>query len=128
MEFKKNELINEVLTNYYQTFSMTLDTMDYVPERYNKKIIRFIYKNMKQKFKEVKKEHRKFLIHEQKQLRIKKQQQKNNAFAKHIILENRILRKLQKQKKRNKKTRLAVLVAFLFRNRVKSTHEPTQNP
>lgn len=53
MEFIKNELINDVLKNYYNTFSLTLDTSDFVPEKYNKRIKRFIFKNMRAKFKEV---------------------------------------------------------------------------
>ena len=53
MEFKKNQMINEVLENYYLTFERTLDTCDFVPDRYNKKILSYIFKNMKQKFKNV---------------------------------------------------------------------------
>jgi len=59
MEFIKNDLINAVLENYFQTFSRTLDTADYVPEKYGKKIHAFIFKNMKSKFKEIKREYRK---------------------------------------------------------------------
>ena len=66
MEFKKNELINAVLDEYYNTFSKTLDTSDYVPQKYNKKIIRYIYKNLKKKFKCVNKEYRKFVKTEKK--------------------------------------------------------------
>ena len=36
--FNKNKLINETLDKYYDTFSHTLDTTDFVPEKYNKKI------------------------------------------------------------------------------------------
>ena len=53
MEFIKNDLINAVLDKYFETFSKTLDTADYVPEKYGKKIHKYIFKNMKRKFKEV---------------------------------------------------------------------------
>lgn len=53
MEFIKNELINNVLGEYYATFEKTLDTSDYVPKKYNDKVYRFIYKNLKKKFKEI---------------------------------------------------------------------------
>jgi hypothetical protein len=59
MEFIKNEIINEVLQQYFVTFELTLDTADYVPAKYGKKIHKFIFKNMKQKFKQVNKEYRK---------------------------------------------------------------------
>jgi len=53
MEFIKNELINAVLDKYFETFSKTLDTADYVPEKYGKKIHKYIFKNMRRKFNEV---------------------------------------------------------------------------
>ena len=53
INFNKNKLINKVLENYYQTFSMTLDTADYVPEKYNDKIIKYIFKNMKKAFRKI---------------------------------------------------------------------------
>lgn len=61
MEFIKNDLIDSVLERYYETFSKTLDTENYVPDRYHNKILKFIFKNMKQKFKTVNKEYKKFL-------------------------------------------------------------------
>jgi hypothetical protein len=59
MEFIKNEIINEVLRQYFVTFEMTLDTAEYVPAKYGKKIHKFIFKNMKQKFNQVNREYRK---------------------------------------------------------------------
>ena len=58
--FNKNKLINEVLDKYYETFSHTLDTADYVPEKYNDKINRYIFKNMKKAFRKIDKEDRIF--------------------------------------------------------------------
>ena len=59
MEFIKNELINAVLDKYFETFSKTLDTADYVPEKYLNKIHKIIFKNMKRKFSEVNREYKK---------------------------------------------------------------------
>lgn len=53
MNFNKNKLINKTLIKYYETFSHMLDTSDYVPEKFNNKIAKYIYKNMKVKFKEI---------------------------------------------------------------------------
>ena len=38
LNFHKNELINATLVEFYKTFEHTLDTVDYVPEKYNAKI------------------------------------------------------------------------------------------
>jgi O6-methylguanine-DNA--protein-cysteine methyltransferase len=41
------------LLRYYETFKCTLDTCDFVPEKYNKKIYKYIFKNLKRKFREI---------------------------------------------------------------------------
>ena len=61
MEFIKNELINAVLEKYFETFSKTLDTADYVPAKYGKKIHAYIFRNMRRKFKEVNREYKKLV-------------------------------------------------------------------
>lgn len=60
INFNKNKLINQTLDKYYETFEHTLDTADYVPEKYNEKISKYIFKNMKKAFKRIDKEDRKF--------------------------------------------------------------------
>ena len=60
INFNKNKLINQVLEKYYETFSLTLDTADFVPEEYNDKINKYIFKNMKRHFKKIDKEDKKF--------------------------------------------------------------------
>lgn len=60
LNYNKNELINECLVTYYQTFAHTLDTADYVPEKYNNKILKYIFKNMKRQFGKINKEDRKY--------------------------------------------------------------------
>lgn len=72
INFNKNELINLVLNNYYQTFSCTLDTADYVPEKYNNKIHKYIFKNMKKAFKKIDKEDKLFQLQLKKKNRTKK--------------------------------------------------------
>jgi len=59
MEFIKNELIDEVLKRYFATFAITLDTAEFVPAKYGKKIHKFIFKNMKRKFREVNRAYKK---------------------------------------------------------------------
>lgn len=60
INYNKNKLINQTLNKYYETFSLTLDTVDFVPEKYNKKICKYIFKNMKKSFKKIDKEDRKY--------------------------------------------------------------------
>lgn len=60
LNYHKNELINNTLDKYYETFSHTLDTADYVPEKFNKKIHKYIFKNMKKAFKSVNKDDKKY--------------------------------------------------------------------
>ena len=52
MIFKKNEYINETLDKHFETWSHTLDTEDFVPKKYLKKIDKLIFNNLKQKLKE----------------------------------------------------------------------------
>ena len=56
INYNKNKLINETLVKYYETFEHTLDTVDFVPQKYNAKICKYIFKNMKQTFKKIDKE------------------------------------------------------------------------
>ena len=58
INYNKNKLINKTLDKYYETFSHMLDTNDYVEERYNLKIGKYIFKNLKKTFKLVDKEDR----------------------------------------------------------------------
>lgn len=53
MEFEKNKLIKKTLREYYALFNETTNTGNFVPEKYNKKILKFIYKNMNKKFNEI---------------------------------------------------------------------------
>ena len=53
MNYNKNDLIDECLIRYYQSFACTLDTADYVPDKFNNKILLYIFKCMKKQFKKI---------------------------------------------------------------------------
>jgi len=69
INFNKNKLINQTLDTYYDAFSHTLDTSDYVPEKFNNKISKYIFKNMKKAFKRIDREDRKYQRKFRKQIR-----------------------------------------------------------
>ena len=75
INYNKNKLINKTLDKFYETFSHTLDTADFVPEKYNKYICKYIFKNMKKAFRKIDKEDRKY----QKQLKEKLKIAEKNA-------------------------------------------------
>ena len=60
INYNKNKLINECLCKYYETFSHNIDTADYVPEKYNNKILAYIFKNMKKQFKKIDREDKRY--------------------------------------------------------------------
>ena len=71
LNFNKNKLINKTLDEYYKTFSHTLDTADFVPEKFNKKIHKYIFKNMKKSFRKVDKADKKYQRKLKKEMRNK---------------------------------------------------------
>lgn len=73
INYNKNKLINKALEQYYETFSRTLDTADFVPQKFNDKINKYIYKNMKKALKKIDKEDR---IFQKKLLKTEKNKQK----------------------------------------------------
>ncbi len=79
LNYNKNLLINECLSTYYETFSRTLDTVDYVPQRYNNRILRYIFKNMKKQFKKLDKEDKRYQRGEKKKARLKQRAKKNKG-------------------------------------------------
>jgi len=50
MEFLKNDYIDKINERTYQSFAVMLDTDQFVESKYNKKIAKSIYKNMRQKY------------------------------------------------------------------------------
>lgn len=91
INFNKNKLINETLDKFYDTFSHTLNTADYVPEKYNMKICRYIFKNMKVAFRKIDREDRKF------QRAFKKKVKEKLKLKKHKELELKKLSKVNEQ-------------------------------
>lgn len=78
INYNKNKLINECLIKYYETFSHTLDTADFVPEKYNDKINAYIFKNMKRAFKRIDKADKQFQKEFRKKEKLKMKQRKSN--------------------------------------------------
>lgn len=84
INYNKNKLINTALEKYYDTFSRTLDTADFVPDKYNEKISKYIFKNMKKAFKKLDREDRKYQRQVRKKAR-EKQKKLNKKGGKHGI-------------------------------------------
>ena len=116
INYNKNELINKTLDKYYETFSHTLDTADYVPEKFNEKISKYIFKNMKRSFRQIDKEDRKY----QKALKqieyeeIKKQRKKDKLLKikRRKKIKNKKTCTIKNDQKRKRKNTLAS--RFLF--------------
>lgn len=77
INYNKNKLINQCLEKYYETFAHTLDTSDYVPEKYNNKILKYIFKNMKRQFKKLDKEDKIYQKAQRKKTRLKAKKNKS---------------------------------------------------
>lgn len=77
INYNKNKLINQTLVKYYETFEHTLDTADYVPQKYNDKICRYIFKNLKKTFKKIDKEDKVYQREFNKKLKNKEKLKKN---------------------------------------------------
>ena len=76
INFNKNKLINQTLDMYYDTFSHTLDTNDFVPEKFNKKVSKYIFKNMKRAFRRIDREDRIYQSEFNKKIKEKEQEKK----------------------------------------------------
>lgn len=84
LNYNKNKLIKQCLIEYYETFAHTLDTADYVPEKYNNKILKYIFKNMKRQFRKLDKEDRQYQAKQRKKARLKAKQAKKNKKTKEV--------------------------------------------
>lgn len=84
INYNKNKLINGCLVKYYETFAHTLDTSDYVPEKYNNKILKYIFKNMRRQFRKLDKEDRQYQRQANKKARLKAKQAKKNKSDKEV--------------------------------------------
>lgn len=108
INFNKNKLINQTLDKYYETFEHTLDTADYVPEKYNEKISKYIFKNMKKAFKRIDKEDKKF----------------QKVFNKKVKEKEKLLKVRQEKPKKH---RWSNFFRKLFRKRTKKDADSNNN-
>lgn len=102
INYNKNKLINACLCKYYETFSHTLDTADFVPEKYNDRILRYIFKNMKKAFKRIDKEDRIYQRQFNKRLRTNAKQEKCRLKCENRQ-EKRTRKLAKKQQRKSKK-------------------------
>ena len=58
IDYRRFDLMNETLNNYYQAMNATVDTADYVPARQVKRINNLIYKEYKYTVKQVKRNYK----------------------------------------------------------------------
>ena len=87
INYNKNELINTTLDKYYETFSHMLDTSDYVPKKFNDKIGKYIFKNLKKTFKLIDGEDRKYQRKFKKE--VKKQEKEKMLIERKLSKENK---------------------------------------
>ena len=99
MNYNKNDLIDTLLIRYYATFARTLDTSDYVPDKFNCKILKYIFKNMKRKFREIDKFDKKFQAELRRKDKLKKKNIKNKRRAK-VRAERKLRREMEKQRRK----------------------------
>jgi len=127
MTYKRNDLIDSLLNRYYCTFELTLDTEEYVPPNFDKKIKKYIFKCFKKDFKKINGEYKEFCRNDkienyanklkEKYLRkIRKKEdlkkfandKKNKSSAELIQEDNKLKEKIKKEKikEENKKQNL----------------------
>ena len=108
MEFNKNALINQTISEYAQTWSCTLDTADFINEKYLKKIDKYIYNNLKKKFKEIEVYNLLFLQEKGYKLSIFDKLKINFSGLKPLYLwEKKEFQKQEKAKKQNRRRKIA---------------------
>lgn len=56
MDYFFNDQLDVTLARYFQTYNVTVDTMDYVPTKHVTKIHAFVFKNLKRDFKLIRKD------------------------------------------------------------------------
>ncbi len=53
LNYHKNDIMDECVKRYLKSFAVTLDAVEYVPKPYLKKILKYIFKNMRRHFRKV---------------------------------------------------------------------------
>ncbi len=77
MNFNKNDLMDALHSRFFESWAITLDVSDYVPEEYLEKVENYIFKNLKKQWKKIDKEDRLY----QKSLKEKKRVEKGQLPA-----------------------------------------------
>lgn len=98
INYNKNKLINKTLDMYYDTFSHMLDTSEYVPEKYNEKIGKYIFKNMRKAFRLIDKVDRKYQREFKRRIKEKERLEKEAKGIKTHNLLLELFRKIFKKK------------------------------
>ncbi|MDE7337065.1 MAG: hypothetical protein K2N32_03005 [Clostridia bacterium] len=60
LDFYKNDLIDRTLDRFNRTYSLLLDTSDYVPASYNRKRLSYIHKEEKRQWRKISRENRRY--------------------------------------------------------------------
>jgi len=115
INFNKNKLINMTLDKYYDTFAHTLDTSDFVPDKFNKKICKYIFKNMRKAFRRIDKEDRKY-----QSMVNKKERKKQKEIKKMQKIQEKEQKKLKNQGKIN-------IFRRLFKKKVRKSADSNSN-
>lgn len=103
-KFFKNRLMQETLIEHYKTFSLTLDTQDFVPSKYCKKIHKTLFKDLKRSIKLNVKETRYYNKQEKRKIRKKKNKKRLKELkVKIATIKSKFF---IKRKKANEKTEL----------------------
>ena len=103
-KFYKNKLMQEVLVENYKTFSLTLDTQDFIPAKYCKKIHKYLFKDLKKGIKLSDKETRLYIKQERRKIRKKRKQKREKELkVKFATIKSKFF---AKRKKINEKTEL----------------------
>lgn len=79
INYNKNDLLDELHARFFQSYALTLDTADYIPQEYIDKVYKQIYKAQKKKYKEIfgiDKEYRKWFMEQLPELIAAREQNK----------------------------------------------------
>ena len=53
INYNENDLLDELHVRFFQSFAVTLDVADYVPQKYIEKVYKQIYKALKRRYKKI---------------------------------------------------------------------------
>ncbi len=53
INYNKNDLLDELHARFFQSYSLTLDTADYIPQKYIDKVYKELYKSQKAQYRKI---------------------------------------------------------------------------